>query len=212
MGAAKLTGGLCGARAPGPRPRSLCHKDPTPRTLAWHTAALCIPIQTQTHRHRAFGCSCSAAPMGLCLSVALWKDKAYARRRAVRRGQQEAVDVDVMVRGGGGSSSVYGLLAGGVPEAEEPVAVAAPRASGALGTPGRPIWQRRVLMGVKCRLPKFSGMILYDERGRPVGGGVRDRARDQEKHAAAIDNILRDLHWSSRSPAGSLIPASARSS
>ena len=94
-------------------------------------------------------------------------------------------------------------------------------------------------MGVKCRLPKFSGMILYDERGRPVGGGVRDRARDQvrawsprlhnlrvcewmyhcpvpvclqEKHAAAIDNILRDLHWSSRSPAGSLIPASARSS
>ncbi|KAM3213966.1 hypothetical protein ACQJBY_066408 [Aegilops geniculata] len=149
--------------------------------------------------------------MGLCLSVALWKDKAYTHRRDVRRGQQEAVDV--MVRGGGGGSG-YGLLAGGgVPETEEAVAVAAaPRASGALGTPARPIWQRRVLMGVKCRLPKFSGMILYDERGRPVGGGVRDRARDQEKHAAAIDNILRDLHWSSRSPAGSLIPASARSS
>ncbi|KAF7097955.1 hypothetical protein CFC21_099733 [Triticum aestivum] len=141
--------------------------------------------------------------MGLCLSVALWKDKAHARRRAV----QHDGAVDVIVRGGGGVSD-YGLLAGGgVPEA-----VAAPRASGALGTPARPIWQRRVLMGVKCRLPKFSGMILYDERGRPVGGGVRDRARDQEKHAAAIDNILRDLHWSSRSPAGSLIPASARSS
>lgn len=150
--------------------------------------------------------------MGLCLSVALWKDKAYARRQAVRRGQQEAVDV--MVRGGGGGGgSGYGLLAGGgVLEAEEPVPVAAPRASGALGTPARPIWQRRVLMGVRCQLPRFSGMVLYDERGRPVGGGVRDRARDQEKHAAAIDNILRDLHWSSRSPAGSLIPASARSS
>lgn len=117
--------------------------------------------------------------MGLCLSVALWKDKAYARRQAVRRGQQEAVDV--MVRGGGGGGgSGYGLLAGGgVLEAEEPVPVAAPRASGALGTPARPIWQRRVLMGVRCQLPRFSGMVLYDERGRPVGGGVRDRARDQ---------------------------------
>ncbi|KAI4970258.1 hypothetical protein ZWY2020_001172 [Hordeum vulgare] len=106
------------------------------------------------------------------------------------------VDVDEMVRGGGGGGSAYGLLAGdgGLPEAEEAVAVAAaPRASGALGTPARPIWQRRVLMGVRCQLPRFSGMVLYDERGRPLGGGVRDRARDQEKHAAAIDNILRDL-------------------
>ncbi|KAM3193589.1 hypothetical protein ACQJBY_070299 [Aegilops geniculata] len=204
MGAARLTGGLCGARAWSPatlaRPPAI--RIPTPRS----GPAYCRALQPDpdTRRHRAFGCSCSAAPMGLCLSVALWKDKAYARRRAV----QHDGAVDVMVPG---CVSDYGLLAGGgVPEAEEvAAAVAAPRASGALGTPARPIWQRRVLMGVKCRLPKFSGMILYDERGRPVGGGVRDRARDQEKHAAAIDNILRDLHWSSRSPAGSLIPASA---
>ncbi|XP_044959979.1 uncharacterized protein LOC123411115 [Hordeum vulgare subsp. vulgare] len=155
--------------------------------------------------------------MGLCLSVALWKDKAYARRRAVGHSAAVGVDVDEMVRGGGGGGgggSGYGLLAGGggLPEAEEAVAVAAaPRASGALGTPARPIWQRRVLMGVRCQLPRFSGMVLYDERGRPVGGGVRDRARDQEKHAAAIDNILRDLQCSSRSPASNLFPASARS-
>ncbi|KAE8796182.1 hypothetical protein D1007_28893 [Hordeum vulgare] len=153
--------------------------------------------------------------MGLCLSVALWKDKAYARRRAVGHSAAVGVDVDEMVRGGGGGGgSGYGLLAGdgGLPEAEEAVAVAAaPRASGALGTPARPIWQRRVLMGVRCQLPRFSGMVLYDERGRPLGGGVRDRAREQEKHAAAIDNILRDLQCSSRSPAGNLFPASARS-
>ncbi|OIT00319.1 PREDICTED: uncharacterized protein LOC109229918 [Nicotiana attenuata] len=29
-----------------------------------------------------------------------------------------------------------------------------------------PMWQRPILMGEKCELPKFSGLILYDERGR----------------------------------------------
>ncbi|KAM0887966.1 hypothetical protein ACQ4PT_028644 [Festuca glaucescens] len=82
----------------------------------------------------------------------------------------------------GGGVSDYGLPVGaGSLKVEE---AAAPRPSGVLeragGTPARPIWQRRVLMGVKCQLPRFSGMILYDERGRPVCGGVRDRARDQE--------------------------------
>ena len=77
-------------------------------------------------------------------------------------------------------------------EAVEPRAAGVERAAAASGTPARPIWQRRVLMGVKCQLPRFSGMILYDERGRPVCGGIRDRARDQEKHAAAI-SVLRDM-------------------
>lgn len=31
-----------------------------------------------------------------------------------------------------------------------------------------PMWQRPILMGEKCELPRFSGLILYDERGRPV--------------------------------------------
>lgn len=31
-----------------------------------------------------------------------------------------------------------------------------------------PVWQRPILMGEKCELPRFSGLILYDERGRPV--------------------------------------------
>ncbi|XP_019055256.1 PREDICTED: uncharacterized protein LOC104609028 [Nelumbo nucifera] len=29
-----------------------------------------------------------------------------------------------------------------------------------------PVWQRPILMGEKCELPKFSGLILYDEQGR----------------------------------------------
>lgn len=31
-----------------------------------------------------------------------------------------------------------------------------------------PVWQRPILMGEKCELPRFSGLILYDERGDPV--------------------------------------------
>ncbi|RCV06202.1 hypothetical protein SEVIR_1G143300v4 [Setaria viridis] len=135
--------------------------------------------------------------MGLCLSVALWKEKLYADggRRSVRG----RVDEVAGVKGGGYE---YGILGGDVPEVEKKVLVA-PTAEGVRsggaegaavsgGTPARPIWQRRVLMGVKCQLPRFSGIILYDESGRPVCSGSRDRARDQEKHAAAI-SVLRDL-------------------
>lgn len=31
-----------------------------------------------------------------------------------------------------------------------------------------PLWQRRILMGERCELPKFSGLVLYDELGRPA--------------------------------------------
>ncbi|KAF0935474.1 hypothetical protein E2562_033616 [Oryza meyeriana var. granulata] len=134
--------------------------------------------------------------MGICMSsVAVWKEKVvYAGRR---RGEVLAGAEDVVGGVGGGG---YGLLGGDadadadVLEVGEKVvkcgADAAVPATG--GTPARPIWQRKVLMGVKCQLPRFSGMILYDERGRPVCSGVRDRARDQEKHAAAI-MVLRDM-------------------
>ncbi|KAJ1269119.1 hypothetical protein BS78_07G186000 [Paspalum vaginatum] len=153
--------------------------------------------------------------MGLLLSVALGKEKLYAGgcggRRAVRaRVGAEAVGAGVH---GGGGSSAYTVLGGhdvlGVGEEKAAAAAAvstgvesggaaeaAEVAAASGGTPARPIWQRRVLMGVKCQLPRFSGMILYDERGRPVrSGGVardRDRALDQEKHAAAI-SVLRDM-------------------
>lgn len=29
-----------------------------------------------------------------------------------------------------------------------------------------PVWQRPILRGEKCELPRFSGLILYDEKGR----------------------------------------------
>ncbi|GJN19699.1 hypothetical protein PR202_gb07001 [Eleusine coracana subsp. coracana] len=134
------------------------------------------------------------APMGLCLSVALWKEKLYVDRGHNDVAGVKAVGCDYEVLGGDD-----------VLEPEEKVVVeAAPAAAmgvkhgaeGATavsgGTPSRPIWQRKVLMGVRCQLPRFSGMILYDESGRPVCSGVRDRARELEKHAAAIA-VLRDM-------------------
>lgn len=30
------------------------------------------------------------------------------------------------------------------------------------------VWQRPILMGEKCELPRFSGLILYDQRGIPL--------------------------------------------
>jgi hypothetical protein len=42
-------------------------------------------------------------------------------------------------------------------------------------TPGRPVWQRRILMGMRCELPRFSGLILYDEQGRRLHLGTLGR-------------------------------------
>jgi hypothetical protein len=43
-------------------------------------------------------------------------------------------------------------------------------------TPRRtPVWQRRILMGTRCELPRFSGVILYDEHGRPLQSSSQNR-------------------------------------
>ncbi|KAI3411491.1 uncharacterized protein J3R85_017917, partial [Psidium guajava] len=42
-----------------------------------------------------------------------------------------------------------------------------------------PVWQRPILMGEKCELPRFSGLILYDERGRPLSGSSEDASTNQ---------------------------------
>lgn len=39
-----------------------------------------------------------------------------------------------------------------------------------------PVWQRPILRGEKCELPRFSGLILYDEKGRLL------RDSDDETH------------------------------
>ncbi|XP_068667420.1 uncharacterized protein [Aristolochia californica] len=61
---------------------------------------------------------------------------------------------------------------------------------GRFGSTLSPLWQRRILMGERCELPRFSGLILYDERGRPLHSS--GDAAHQEK-AAPVVTTLRDL-------------------
>ncbi|CAI0441025.1 unnamed protein product [Linum tenue] len=66
-------------------------------------------------------------------------------------------------RGGGGGGYVFGWSRGGNWRREKHVGPSTAAAAAAAA-----VWQRPILMGEKCELPKFSGLILYDERGRPL--------------------------------------------
>ncbi|KAE8678108.1 hypothetical protein F3Y22_tig00111445pilonHSYRG00182 [Hibiscus syriacus] len=60
-----------------------------------------------------------------------------------------------------------------------------------------PVWQRPILMGEKCELPRFSGLILYDERGQLLDDSI-ERSSDQGddhqgKSIAVVRTTLRDL-------------------
>ncbi|XP_047050902.1 uncharacterized protein LOC124656148 [Lolium rigidum] len=56
-------------------------------------------------------------------------------------------------------------------------------------TPGRPVWQRRILMGVRCELPRFSGLILYDEQGRRLNIGTPGRRNHRQVMHAEYSDI-----------------------
>jgi len=142
--------------------------------------------------------------MGLCLSVALWKEKLYGADGGSRSVRGRVVHK--VVAGVESGNCEYGILGGDADDVlgVEQKAAVAPAAiavkSGGVegaaaavsgGTPVRPIWQRRVLMGFKCQLPRFSGMILYDESGRPVCSGIRDRARDQVRATPLLVHVIK---------------------
>ncbi|CAA7024964.1 unnamed protein product [Microthlaspi erraticum] len=54
-----------------------------------------------------------------------------------------------------------------------------------------PVWQRPILMGEKCELPRFSGLILYDEQGLQLH---QHQPQPQEvKQSSLVRTTLRDL-------------------
>ncbi|MQL87704.1 hypothetical protein Taro_020243 [Colocasia esculenta] len=61
--------------------------------------------------------------------------------------------------------------------------------------PLSPLWQRRILMGERCELPRFSGLILYDERGFPLHANTARAGQpsDQQDKSAMVVTTLRDL-------------------
>ncbi|KAK2638647.1 hypothetical protein Ddye_026442 [Dipteronia dyeriana] len=61
---------------------------------------------------------------------------------------------------------------------------------------GSPVWQRPILMGEKCELPRFSGLILYDETGRLLEHSLKEASPKNDIHqekSAAVRTTLRDL-------------------
>ncbi|GKC41144.1 hypothetical protein Tco_1058866 [Tanacetum coccineum] len=77
---------------------------------------------------------------------------------------------------------------------EQPTALLA-SGGGELGWPshnaGSPVWQRPILMGEKCEFPRFSGLILYDERGKPLDQGHSvDITQEQPTITATSRDIL----------------------
>lgn len=57
-----------------------------------------------------------------------------------------------------------------------------------------PVWQRPILMGEKCELPRFSGLILYDERGRPVHHVDNDQFSFNQENVDVVGRTtLKDL-------------------
>lgn len=118
--------------------------------------------------------------IGVCTAVTL---KKRARRRQVVGG--EDVDgVESMISkkwgdGGCGWGSIKRVLMGTVRWSgaskwdERPLPLlAVQQYEGDVGWQSHnsvsPVWQRPILMGEKCELPRFSGLILYDETGQPL--------------------------------------------
>ncbi|WCJ32334.1 hypothetical protein M5689_013767 [Euphorbia peplus] len=57
-----------------------------------------------------------------------------------------------------------------------------------------PLWERPILMGDKCQLPKFSGLILYDQTGALLSSSLHHHHHiQQEKPATGIRTTLKDL-------------------
>ncbi|KAK7317830.1 hypothetical protein RJT34_02396 [Clitoria ternatea] len=60
-----------------------------------------------------------------------------------------------------------------------------------------PVWQRPILRGEKCELPRFSGLILYDERGRLLNDAENEthcmETSKQERRNVTMRTTLRDL-------------------
>ncbi|WJX88219.1 hypothetical protein P8452_70329 [Trifolium repens] len=59
------------------------------------------------------------------------------------------------------------------------------------------VWQRPILRGEKCELPSFSGLILYDEKGKLLNDSVNEiecmEVSQQEERDVTVRTTLKDL-------------------
>lgn len=63
--------------------------------------------------------------------------------------------------------------------------------------PVSPVWQRPILMGERCQLPRFSGLILYDDKGRLLDHSAkRTRLKNNNTHQVSspwVHNLYKSL-------------------
>ncbi|CAH1450019.1 unnamed protein product [Lactuca virosa] len=76
---------------------------------------------------------------------------------------------------------------------EQPTPLLA-RGGGEKGWPSHnavsPVWQRPILMGEKCEWPRFSGLILYDEGGKPLDQARAPNIQEQPTVRATLRDLL----------------------
>ncbi|PIN02743.1 hypothetical protein CDL12_24743 [Handroanthus impetiginosus] len=153
--------------------------------------------------------------IGICLAVVL-KRREFKRRGSVRQepckdalrettradpfvymGRRSVMKVLVRsVRWSGESKWDEGLR-GSQREAPTPLLVKRDNEGAEVGwqshNSASAVWQKPILMGEKCELPRFSGLILYDQRGMPLHQCEEELIHEQEKSPPVVRTTLRDL-------------------
>ncbi|XP_006843877.2 uncharacterized protein LOC18433733 [Amborella trichopoda] len=138
----------------------------------------------------------SKSLMWVCMGVALICLCTTTKRRVVATNSREEIEEKME----GGRAFGWGMLkrvlfrwggsrGRGGPQAQPPLLEKGGELQQKVGNTISPVWQRPILMGEKCELPTFSGLILYDERGFPLPH--YKETIGQEKPAGAT--TLRDL-------------------
>ncbi|XP_073109392.1 uncharacterized protein [Elaeis guineensis] len=131
----------------------------------------------------------AVAIVGLCASATLRKKRITTETTTAEQADGVVEDADknesigtkrVVLENGGNSQEEMEIMDDrGGPE-------------GCENTMGLAVWQRRILMGERCQLPKFSGLILYDEHGRPVHNSSNNDTPHQVKETPVV-TTLKDL-------------------
>ncbi|XP_057766366.1 uncharacterized protein LOC130986849 [Salvia miltiorrhiza] len=101
--------------------------------------------------------------IGICVAAGAWR-----RRRRESVHQEPLADDEVEPRRGLGSVRWSSWRRSSKWE-ESPMVV---KREGQSHNSTAAVWQRPILMGEKCELPRFSGLILYDQRGTPLHQGI----------------------------------------
>ncbi|GLU06931.1 hypothetical protein SLE2022_239150 [Rubroshorea leprosula] len=108
-----------------------------------------------------------AAAAFLFCAFALFMCASHSRKRWLRSACYEFFDEEPVIQQLNNevvNTEVHGIQAGN----EDEIAVS--------GNCEQPVWKKNILMGGKCQLPDYSGVIIYDAEGNRVTPAKAPRA------------------------------------